>query len=482
MSFSNFKDKAKKFIRENDLSPTSEYPRRESSSKPGPPVPPRKDVPIVSEKRPSSMGNEQSSMDRSSTTNGPSAYAQRPGYSQARSSRRDDYTSSHQSRKDDYVSNRQAIRPEEYIAQLQDKVRRLEDAVRQQEGVITDLERHVSDQKEQYLTDVKEREAELRELQSTAFKDIQPTRWEPFEDSQINQRLSDFQADIQQIAKTYSIDHVAAYKLSNDQLQALDGELNEAGVADVTGKAVMLSMLEPQFGPRICVTALLSAAVHRLVLTNPFFFMADGMDGDFDSLPENFRHLEQRPDPADALEQYLHRIAKVDARSANVWRSDTLRLLMPEEHDTSPPAEELRQEMRIGCRDQCLRAARSFEEGPVAALLNIKSMETATKDGFRKTLTQLFEDAGRMAMRLWTQRTAIKCSSLPDLRKEPFAVDSTLMQAHNLHKLDDPKDHRLDGKRIKLVVHPAVLRYGTHDGEDYERSQVWAKAIVWLDA
>ena len=154
---------------------------------------------------------------------------------------------------------------------------------------------------------------------------------------------------------------------------------------------------------------------------------------------------------------------------------------MPEEHDTSTAAEELRQEMRVSCKDQCLRAARSFEKSPVAALLNVKFMESATKDAFRTTLVKLFEDAGRMAMRLWTQRTEIRCWYLADLRKEAFAVDSTLMQAHNLHKLDDPKDHRMDGKRIKLVVHPAVLRYGSHDGEDYDRSQVWAKAIVWLD-
>jgi hypothetical protein len=54
-----------------------------------------------------------------------------------------------------------------------------------------------------------------------------------------------------------------------------------------------------------------------------------------------------------------------------------------------------------------------------------------------------------------------------------------------LHKLEDPTNQEFyEGKMMKIMVHPAILAIGTHDGDhyDYDHTQVLAKAVVWLDA
>jgi len=173
-------------------------------------------------------------------------------------------------------------------------------------------------------------------------------------------------------------------------------------------------------------------------------------------------------------------IVLVDRRQAHLWRSDSLRSLLPEKRDSSEAGGKLRDHTLSEVREHCIRAARVFDELEVIKLL-IQPLEKPLRDTFCDSLVILFEEAGALAMRLWTQRTGIECHFGPQLAKEQFTVNSPIMQAHPLHKLDDPDDHCLDGRPVKLTLHPAVLRLGTHDAENYDERRVWAKAVVWLD-
>ena len=130
-------------------------------------------------------------------------------------------------------------------------------------------------------------------------------------------------------------------------------------------------------------------------------------------------------------------------------------------------------------QESCGRAARGFEIGPSRLLL--RNMEAAMREPYSKSIVALFEDAGKLSIRLWTQRPALRCLFLTQLGKLGFRIDSAAMQAHGVHKLDDPDDHSLDGKELRMVVHPAVLGMGNHDAEHYEIERVWVKAVVWLD-
>jgi len=67
---------------------------------------------------------------------------------------------------------------------------------------------------------------------------------------------------------------------------------------------------------------------------------------------------------------------------------------------------------------------------------------------------------------------------LADLKETTFSADSNLLRAHALHKLYDEEDDRCDGCAVSVVVHPAVLGFGSSDGDDYQTSRVWMKAEV----
>lgn len=164
---------------------------------------------------------------------------------------------------------------------------------------------------------------------------------------------------------------------------------------------------------------------------------------------------------------------------ANRWRSDTLRILSPEKDDPREAAVTLRGKVEDSLVDWAAGMAQTFIDNPVRIL--VQPAETPTiREGYRKALAALFEEAGRLAMRLWTQRMGVKYQFKPILLGEPFTADSKLMQPHGVHG-DDSGSRELDGKRVVVVVHPAVLGTGTHDGEHYETSRVWTKAVVWLE-
>jgi len=170
--------------------------------------------------------------------------------------------------------------------------------------------------------------------------------------------------------------------------------------------------------------------------------------------------------------------AIVNPRQANLWRSQTVRLLHPSDAEGNE-AETARLTVLRGKEAVCRAAAETFATSP--ARLLTKKLESSQRIEHQDSLEKLFQSAGKLFVRLWTQRPALRCDDLQELQKHRFQVDSPAMQAHALHKLDDPADRSLDGKSVRIVVHPAVFGVGTHDAEHYDAVRVWGKAVVWLD-
>lgn len=109
-------------------------------------------------------------------------------------------------------------------------------------------------------------------------------------------------------------------------------------------------------------------------------------------------------------------------------------------------------------------------------------MSDAAQKIYQDELVCVFEKAARLSITLWRERLAYECHYVHDLATERFSIDSEEMQAHARHLLDDPTDHRLDGRRVRIVVHPSVIGLGTHDGDRYQTmSRVLVKAVVCLD-
>jgi hypothetical protein len=115
----------------------------------------------------------------------------------------------------------------------------------------------------------------------------------------------------------------------------------------------------------------------------------------------------------------------------------------------------------------------NFITSPARALLR----QGAETDVMRRNmkLRDLYYRAGEIALLLWAQRTHIRCYGQQDL--QVFDVNSPMMSAHRLHRLDDD-DHRLDGKMVLASIHPAVLAFGNEDAEDYDVSKTWMPAVV----
>lgn len=96
-------------------------------------------------------------------------------------------------------------------------------------------------------------------------------------------------------------------------------------------------------------------------------------------------------------------------------------------------------------------------------------------------LVDLFCSADDFFSKLWSQKVYIKTLDARVLLKEPFSIDSDDCEAHAAHKLEED-DKSKDGMLIQMVVEPGILAYGNEQGESYEVSKVWSKAVVWLSS
>lgn len=167
-------------------------------------------------------------------------------------------------------------------------------------------------------------------------------------------------------------------------------------------------------------------------------------------------------------------------KEANIWRSDTLRLFaLLRNEEVEGDHENADQSIKEGITNACGQAISDLEMGPIKFLL--PQMESSTREAYTRAIRAIFEQAAQSAMRLWIQRPDIKYLGFEDLKGTPFSSDSMLLEAHNVHQLCDSDDHRLDGKAIKMVLQPAIIGMGSHEGENYDQTRVWAKAFVLVD-
>lgn len=165
----------------------------------------------------------------------------------------------------------------------------------------------------------------------------------------------------------------------------------------------------------------------------------------------------------------------VDEKGAHLWRSQLIRLFNSgaKMANTDKQAMALvRVQERISRR--CTALAIQFRTGPARHLLKDASEQQQVK------LVSIFQQAGEIAGRLWTQRTYIRCLYFCDFSQETFRAGSKIMEAHPSHLQDDEHDRRLDNLPVMMIVRPTVLAYGDDDGERFDQCRVWGKAIVHL--
>ena len=128
-------------------------------------------------------------------------------------------------------------------------------------------------------------------------------------------------------------------------------------------------------------------------------------------------------------------------------------------------------------REVTSELAVEFLNGPIQALLRTPRTEAELVKR-NQELYSLYHSAGALALSLWTQRAFMKFHNLHGLQR--FRTGNPAMTAHPLQHLSED-DERLDGKRVLLVVQPAVVAYGDEEAQNYDMCKVWAKGVVLVD-
>ena len=162
---------------------------------------------------------------------------------------------------------------------------------------------------------------------------------------------------------------------------------------------------------------------------------------------------------------------------ANKWRALTLQLMNLASPRTSGnfPSDEQQRTVR-GWHSCSERFAEKFEEKHCESWLRPVNLEDAAKR--HSELLHIYHEAAILAICLWTQKTEMRCLTTFD-NYNRFSISSPLMTPHVAMHCDQDS-HEYDGRRIDLVVVPAIIAYGNEQGENYGEYKIWMPATVWI--
>ena len=170
-------------------------------------------------------------------------------------------------------------------------------------------------------------------------------------------------------------------------------------------------------------------------------------------------------------------ITIADQQEAHIWRSQTLRLLLPPLRIDSTDAEKsLHNRTERVIAQVSERHASQFLAGAARHLM----ARDPTAD-YSKKAKSFYQEAGQLSYRLWTRRTSMQCVTLHDVGNPVFNIDDPSLVPHMLVRYDDHSD-QLKGRPITVFVHPLLEAYGTDEAKDYDKGRVWAPAEAWLDS
>lgn len=167
-----------------------------------------------------------------------------------------------------------------------------------------------------------------------------------------------------------------------------------------------------------------------------------------------------------------------DPGAGHAWRAQTVGLFgLPRGNDKMTPAQSAaarRREARYS------EMAHEFDRGQSQCLYANCSQSDYVQRLIQ--LKKLLHETGEYFTRLWSQRVLIKTMDMEDFRGQLFRIASDEYDPHPRLKLETD-DTRLDGNRIQMVVQPAIVAFGTEQGEGYDKvRKMWSKATVWVSS
>ncbi|KAH8804544.1 hypothetical protein F5884DRAFT_796458, partial [Xylogone sp. PMI_703] len=214
------------------------------------------------------------------------------------------------------------------------------------------------------------------------------------------------------------------------------------------------------------LNALLAHDIYTSLFRNPFVFLDGITYGENATVPG-----------VDMIEQIYHAAKRSNRRDAHLWRSQTLRLLLPPIQDDSRAGEKkIHNVTEKSISNVAEQYATNFLAGQASHFVD----KDANPDYIDK-VKSIYREAATITYKLWTRRTFMRCYTLQGFNAPAFNINDPEMSPHPSVRYDDHED-QLKGKPITVIVHPLLLVFGTDEAEDYDKSRVWIPAEVWLDS
>jgi hypothetical protein len=317
----------------------------------------------------------------------------------------------------------------------------------------------------------------FRRQQEEAFKQMETGRWLPREESRVQADFERIRIQMRSWAKSAAVKNIAAIQdIEEEQHTSLMASLSCVVVFE--NNQLPRGLSTPK-GPSLLLNALLAHDVYASLFGNPFFFLngnlkhgpvGDGLDN---SLKKIYNLALACKWEAWSGRDYLLNIS-ANVKEAHIWRSQTLRLLLPP--------------LRAGNTDG-EQSLHQWTEGMIAEVAELHASRFAASSARYlidantasiEKLNSIYQEAALVSYMLWTRKTAMRLETLSTMGSPVFEVDDPRLKPHAMVHPDDHND-KLKGRQITLIVHPLLRVYGTDEGKDYDKARVWVPAEVWFE-
>lgn len=102
-------------------------------------------------------------------------------------------------------------------------------------------------------------------------------------------------------------------------------------------------------------------------------------------------------------------------------------------------------------------------------------------------LTAIAQEATELSWKLWTRKPCFVVHDWSaiqnyEVNDRVYRSGAHYFEPHALHNKDlEDNNMALDGNEIGLLCSPLILAIGNGEGQEYDKSQVVRKAMVWID-
>ncbi|KFY69893.1 hypothetical protein V499_09645 [Pseudogymnoascus sp. VKM F-103] len=317
----------------------------------------------------------------------------------------------------------------------------------------------------------------IRRQQEESFKQMETGRWLPREESRVLEDFARIRTLMRTWAKGAAVKNIGTIQdITEEQYASLMASLSLVAVVENNQLPGGLSTSK---GPSLLLNALLAHDVYTSLFRSPFYFLNDnleywptggGLDGSLNKIYGIALDCKWK---ASSGGDYLLNIS-ANVEDAHIWRSQTLRLLLPP--------------LQLGNTDG-EKGLHQWTEGMIAKVAGLHASRFAassarhlinTNTANIQRLNSIYQEAASVAYMLWTRKTAMRLLTLSDMGSPTFDVDDSRFKPHTMVHPDD-HDDKLKGRNITLIVHPLLQVYGTDEGKDYDNMRVWVPAEAWFD-